>query len=64
MPLSLGLDDQVCEVNVVVRQTSNPVQSDDSHDAAFTAGLDVLAPGCGARCLVLLHSVFPFLKGS
>jgi hypothetical protein len=24
----------------------------------------VLAPGCGARCLVLLHSVFPFLKGS
>jgi len=62
MPLSLGLDDQVIEVNTVVRETSNLGKRHDGHDAGFPAGLDVLAPGCGARCLVCLHVVFPFLR--
>ena len=65
MPLSTGFDDQLGEVDLVARQAGNLVQSNYSHDAAFTAGLDVWQPRKrGAACLVLLHSVFPFLKGS
>jgi len=62
MPLSLGLDDQVCEVDSVARETGDLAKCHDGHNAGFPAGLYVLAPGCGARCLVL-HMCSPF-KGS
>lgn len=60
MPLSTGFDDQLGEVDSVARQAGDLAQSDDSHDAAFTAGLDVLSPRGGAACLVLLHVCSPF----